>query len=106
MVDESEEMVKANMAQSAVEKLRHTPEDAWVDAGVFGLQLAGERIAEARKRAGLTQQQLAGQLSVPRSQISQIECKPNRSTARTLKKIARVLKVDVAPFLHGISTRT
>ncbi|HOJ75383.1 MAG TPA: helix-turn-helix transcriptional regulator [Phycisphaerae bacterium] len=54
-----------------------------------GGELAGERIAAARKRAGLTQQQLAARLRVPQSQVSRIERNPEATTVRTLKKIAR-----------------
>ncbi len=98
-VGEYEQLVKASAIRTAGERLDNTPENAWIDADAFRLQLAGERIAEARRRAGLTQQQLAAKLKVPQSQISRIERNPDHTTVRTLKKVARALKVDVAVLI-------
>jgi ribosome-binding protein aMBF1 (putative translation factor) len=98
-IEEYEELVKSSMIKSASDKLQNTPDEAWVDLDVFRLQLAGERIAAARKRAGLTQQQLAKKLHVPQSQISRIERNPDATTVRTLKKIARALNVDTAALV-------
>lgn len=98
-VDEYERLIKADMVQSAIAKLQE-PNTKWVDAPAFGRQLAGRRIAEARKKAGLTQQQLGQKLGIPQSQVSRIERNPDRTSVRTLKKIARALKVDVRALIE------
>ena len=71
----------------------------WVDADELRVQLAGERIAQARKAAGLTQKQLGEQLNLPQSQISRIERNPDHTTVRTLKRIAKALGVDVSALV-------
>lgn len=78
----------------------YNPDD-WVDADAFGLQLAGEEIARARKAAGLTQKQLGDRLGLPQSQISRIERRPDHTTVRTLKRIAKALGVDVRALIAG-----
>jgi DNA-binding XRE family transcriptional regulator len=75
------------------------PETKWVDFDDYKLRLAGMTIAEARKARGLTQVQLARQLKLPQSQISRIERHPDRTTVRTLKKIAAALHVNVRQLL-------
>jgi transcriptional regulator with XRE-family HTH domain len=75
------------------------PEDQWVDADEVRIQLAAERIAAARKGAGLTQKQLGEKLNLPQSQISRIERKPDHTTVRTLKRIAKALGVDVRALI-------
>jgi transcriptional regulator with XRE-family HTH domain len=75
------------------------PEDQWVDADELRIQLAAERIAAARKAAGLTQKQLGEKLNLPQSQISRIERKPDHTTVRTLKRIAKALGVDVRALI-------
>ena len=97
-VDEYERLVWANAVDSAIGKLKDD-EASWVDAGVLGMQLAGERIARARKTKGLTQKQLGERLGLPQSQISRIERNPDRAMLRTLKRIARVLGVDVRALI-------
>ncbi len=91
-------MVKASMVDSAVVKLSEKNVE-WVDADDLALEFAAERIAEARKAAGLTQKQLGEKLNLPQSQISRIERRPDRTTVRTLKRIARALNVDVRALL-------
>lgn len=66
---------------------------------VFGKQLAGEQIAAARKAVGLTQKQLAQRLKLPQSQISRIERHPDHITIRTLKRVAKALRVDVSALI-------
>lgn len=95
----STERVKSAMIHSAVSKLERATDADWVDAGAFGLELAAERIAEARKAAKLTQKQLGDKLGLPQSQISRIERNPDRTTVRTLKRIARALKVDLGALV-------
>ena len=71
----------------------------WVDAEDAFAQLAAKDIVKARKKAGLTQAQLAAKVKMPQSQISRIERNPDRTTVRTLKKIAKALGVDVRYLL-------
>lgn len=97
-LDEYEEFVKASMVQSAIAKL-NDPNAVYVDADDFALELAAERIAKARKAKGMTQKQLAAKLKVPQSQISRIERNPDRTTVRTLKRIAKALDVDVSALI-------
>jgi UDP-N-acetylglucosamine 1-carboxyvinyltransferase len=93
-IDEYERMQLADMAREAIAALE-SDQEAWIDADEFGLQLAGERIASARKAQGLTQKELGERLGVPQSQISRIERKPDHSTLRMLKRVAKALGVDV-----------
>ena len=93
-VDEYEQLIKADMAKQAVKQIESKDDDL-VDADDLALQIAGDRIVRARKSAGLTQQQLAKKLRIPQSQISRIERNPDHTTIRTLKRVAKALKVDV-----------
>lgn len=97
-VAEYEQWVKADMARSAARKL-DTSRTRWVDAGKLGFRLAGERIAAARKAAGLTQEQLGAKLNLPQSQISRLERHPDHTTVRTLKRLAKALGVDVSALV-------
>lgn len=97
-LDEYERLVKRSMVHSAVAKLE-SGDDDWVDADELGIELAGAKLVAARKAAGLTQKQLGEKLSLPQSQISRIERNPDRTTVRTLKRIAKALGVDVAALL-------
>jgi ribosome-binding protein aMBF1 (putative translation factor) len=75
------------------------PNAKWIDFEDFSAMLAADAVVEARKKAGLTQGQLAAKLKMPQSQISRIERNPDRTTVRTLKKIAKALGVDVAKLI-------
>jgi len=61
--------------------------------------ILGKRIRETREYVGLTQQQVAESLSVPRSAISDIETGKRKVTAEELKKLANLLKHPVSHFL-------
>ena len=98
-VAEYEELVKARLAAGALAKMNDDDDTAWVNADDLALEFAAERIAAARKAAGFTQKALGDKLNIPQSQISRIERKPDHTTVRTLKKIARALKVDVRSLL-------
>jgi len=100
-VDEYERLVKADLARSALVNLDDIddPDVDWVDADQLGRELAVERIVAARKAAGLTQKQLGKKLGLPQSQISRIERNPDHTTVRTLKRIARALRVDVGALV-------
>ncbi|MCK4660159.1 MAG: helix-turn-helix transcriptional regulator [Phycisphaerae bacterium] len=97
-IEEYEHLMKADMARTAVAKLDQR-DPQWVDADVLALRLAGERIVAARKAAGLTQKQLGQKLKLPQSQISRLERHPDRTTVRTLKRIAKALGVDVSALI-------
>jgi ribosome-binding protein aMBF1 (putative translation factor) len=88
----------ADMAEHAVAQIERGDED-FVDADDLAIELAAERLARARKAAGLTQKQLGAKLNLPQSQISRIERNPDRTTVRTLKRIARALGVDVSALI-------
>lgn len=98
-VDDYEELVKASMVVDAIAKIENSTDEDYVDADDFRLELAAERIAKARKAKGMTQKQLAAKLKVPQSQISRIERNPDRTTVRTLKRIAKALGVDVSALI-------
>ncbi len=98
-VAEYEELVKARLAAGALAKMNDDDDTAWVNADDLALEFAAERIAAARKAAGFTQKALGDKLNIPQSQISRIERKPDHTTVRTLKKIARALNVDVRSLL-------
>ncbi len=97
-IDEYERLIKIDMVQDTVAQIERGDDD-FVDADDFALELAAERIAAARKAKGLTQKQLGERLNLPQSQISRIERNPDRSTVRTLKRIARALGVDVGVLI-------
>ena len=84
--------------QQLVAKLED-PNEEWVDAEQFAWQLAGNRIATARKARGLTQKQLGEKLELPQSQISRIERNPDSTSIRMLKRIARALRVNVSSLV-------
>jgi DNA-binding XRE family transcriptional regulator len=98
-VDEYERLVKAEMALQAIAQIENEKDEDFVDADDLAIELATESVVKARKAAGLTQAQLAKKLGMPQSQISRIERNPDRTTVRTLKKIAKALRVDVRAFV-------
>src|SRR5713226_7787094 len=63
----------------------------------------GARLREAREAAGLTQEQVAKLLDVPRPAISEMESETRRVSAGELKQLARYYKVSVA-WLTGEPT--
>lgn len=81
------------------ERILNDSKTKWIDADDAAKRFAVDRIAEARKKAGLTQAQLAAKLKMPQSQVSRIERNPDRSTVRTLKKIAAALGVDITALV-------
>ena len=100
-VEEYERLVESDLIRSAVRNLKNTddPNVKWIDAHQLGRELVVERIVAARKAAGLTQKQLGAKLGLPQSQISRIERNPDHTTVRTLKRIARALRVDVSALV-------
>jgi ribosome-binding protein aMBF1 (putative translation factor) len=101
-VDEYEQLANAAEAQQLIAKLED-PTTKWIPAEEAFVQIAGGWIADARKRAGLTQKQLADKMGMPQSQISRIEKNPDRTTMRTMKRIAAALEVDISALLSFAS---
>ena len=100
---EYERLLAAEMALEAIKQIEKGDKNGdLIDADDFGVELARDAIVEARKKAGLTQKQLGKKLDLPQSQISRIERHPDRTTVRTLRKMARALNVNVSSFLRGL----
>ena len=59
----------------------------------------GEKIKQARKRAGITQQQLADRLGISYVVISQYENNKRNPKVDTIYKIASALEIDVSALL-------
>ena len=72
----------------------------YIPLAQLGRMIAGKRIVEARKKVGLSQAALGKKVGMPQSQISRIERNPGNCTVKTLRKLAKALKVDVATFLQ------
>ena len=59
-------------------------------------------LIQARKTAGLTQVALAEQLKRPQSFVSKMERGERRLDVIEFLEVARVLRLDVAAFLHKL----
>lgn len=62
----------------------------------------GKRVAEVRKSRGVTQQQLAEQISISVVVIAYIGTGKRWARLGTLNKIAKCLKVDIAELFKGL----
>ena len=62
----------------------------------------GKRVAEVRKSRGVTQQQLAEQISMSVVAIAYIETGKRWARLGTLNKIAKSPKVDVSDLFKGL----
>src|SRR5881398_3040170 len=58
-------------------------------------------IRSLRLRNGLSQRQLAGRMSVPRTYVSKIENEKATPTLSSLERLARALEVQVSDLLKG-----
>jgi len=58
-------------------------------------------IRSLRLRSGLSQRQLAGRMSVPRTYVSKIENEKATPTLSSLERLARALEVTVPELLTG-----
>jgi transcriptional regulator with XRE-family HTH domain len=58
-------------------------------------------IRSLRLRSGLSQRQLAGRMSVPRTYVSKIENEKATPTLSSLERLARALEVTVPDLLSG-----
>lgn len=97
-IEQYDQLLEALEAQELAGQLAD-PHTEWIKAEDAALEIAGSWIARARKQAGLTQKQLAAKLRVPQSQISRIEKHPERSTIKTMKRIAKALGIDIATLM-------
>jgi len=63
----------------------------------------GRNIAEARRKAGLTQTQLAARMEAAGQEVSRLEC-GRRSCPQlmTLLRVARALEIPVTDLLRGV----
>lgn len=67
--------------------------------------LVGRQIAAARKRAGLTQEELAARLHVTRQTISNYESMRSQPDIQTLVQLADVFQVPVETLIYGGAAR-
>lgn len=61
----------------------------------------GKRIKRLRKKAGLTQEELATKINVSTTHVGLVETGKRRMSLKTLQKVARALGVkvrDILPF--------
>ncbi len=68
-------------------------------------KLIGDKIRDARKRAGLTQLQLANQLFISESYIALIESNRRNPSMNVLTKIAEALNLTTDHIVFDISSR-
>ena len=61
--------------------------------------VARTRIREARKRAGLTQEQLAAKAGITQSHLSRLELGKYVPTLATLERLARALRIPLSELL-------
>lgn len=66
------------------------------------LKKFGKNIAVARKDAGITQQELANELDMSVVNVANIENGKQWTRPRTLKRITKIIKVDVADLFNGV----
>ena len=63
--------------------------------------LVGQHIAAARKRAGLTQEELAARLHVARQTVSNYESMRSQPGIQMLVQLADCLQVPVETLIYG-----
>lgn len=97
-IDEYERVFTASMVERAA-AVRADAATEWVPHGELAVHLAAGRIADARRVAGLTQKDLAELVGITQSEVSRIENHPDRTTVRTLRRLAAALNVDVRSLL-------
>jgi transcriptional regulator with XRE-family HTH domain len=76
----------------------HGPQDGLGESG--GVGQLGARLREARRQAGLSLRELARQLSVSPSFLSQMENGKSQPSVATLYSIAQVLGVSIDELFH------
>ena len=101
-VEDYEKLVLAEMALESIALLENAKDKDFVDADDLGIVWARDAVVAARKKAGLTQKQLGAKIGVPQSMISRIEKNPDRTTVRTLRKVAKALRVHIGTVLKHV----
>lgn len=100
---EYDRLLSAELSLEAIKQIEDGDKEGdLVDADDLAVEFARDAIVVARKKAGLTQKALGKKLGLPQSQISRIERHPDRTTVRTLRKMARALNVNISTFLKGL----
>ena len=66
------------------------------------LQAFGKRIAEIRKRRGLTQEELAYKLDISRLSVAFLETGRRWPRLTTLKRIAKALDIDLGEVFKNL----
>ena len=64
--------------------------------------MIGEKIKEIRNKRGLSQQKLANQVGMSKTNLYRIEAGRHDTTISTLKKIAQALNVRIEDFFKGV----
>ena len=93
----------ASLDEDEPEIVQAAPEPQLVPMNGNGrghLNLAAS-IRSLRLRSGLSQRQLAGRMSVPRTYVSKIENEKATPTLSSLERLARALEVTVPDLLSG-----
>jgi transcriptional regulator with XRE-family HTH domain len=93
----------ASLDEDEAEIVQAAPEPQLVPMNGNGrghLNLAAS-IRSLRLRSGLSQRQLAGRMSVPRTYVSKIENEKATPTLSSLERLARALEVTVPDLLSG-----
>jgi transcriptional regulator with XRE-family HTH domain len=93
----------ASLDEDEPEIVQAAPEPQLVPmhgSGRGHLNLAAS-IRSLRLRSGLSQRQLAGRMSVPRTYVSKIENEKATPTLSSLERLARALEVTVPDLLSG-----
>jgi len=93
----------ASLDEDEPEVVSAKPEPQLVPMNGHGrghLNLAAS-IRALRLRSGLSQRQLAGRMSVPRTYVSKIENEKATPTLSSLERLARALEVTVPDLLSG-----
>lgn len=63
----------------------------------------GEAMAAARKRAGLSQQELSSRSGVPRTTIARLECRQRQGRIDTIELLADALGIGIDEYVgHGV----
>ena len=65
-------------------------------------RIVGETVRVERKRAGLSQEELAEKAGLNRNYIGEIERAEKKITLETLQRIARVLKLRITDLIAGL----
>lgn len=65
--------------------------------------IIGQRLKTARKKAGLTQQELAEKLNLSVAYISRVECGSSHVNLKRLTEICNILNISEGDILTGVS---